>query len=165
MEIRAERPEDAEAIRQVTAAAFAPMPYSAGTEPRIVDALRDAGALTLSLVAEREGRVVGHIAFSPVLIDGQASGWYGLGPVSVAPALQRQGIGDALIREGLQRLKDLGAGGCVLLGDPGYYARFGFETDPRLTYAGGPAEDFQRLTLREPQPTGDVSYHPAFDVA
>lgn len=165
MQIRDERPEDIEAIRTVTAAAFAGQPYSSQTEARIVDALRDAGALTLSLVAVRGCEVIGHVAFSPVLIAGETRGWYGLGPVSVVPALQGLGIGARLILEGLERLRDIGARGCVLLGDPGYYGRFGFEADPSLIYPGPPAEYFQRLTLEVPTPTGEVSYHPAFDVA
>lgn len=165
MQIRDERPEDIEAIRTVTAAAFAGKPYSSQTEARIVDALREAGALALSLVAVRGAEVIGHIAFSPVLIEGEACDWYGLGPVSVVPELQALGIGAALIMEGLDRLKALGAKGCVLLGDPGYYGRFGFDADPGLTYPGPPAEYFQRLTLEGPTPTGEVSYHSAFDVA
>lgn len=165
MQTRDEHPEDADAIRQVTDAAFAGLAYSSQTEARIVDALRDAGALALSLVAEREGQIVGHIAFSPVKIDGQLCDWYGLGPVSVRPDLQKQGIGAALIRAGLDRLKDLGAHGCVLLGDPGYYIRFGFECDEALTYPGGPPEYFQRLVLAGPAARGEVSYHPTFDIA
>ena len=126
MQIRDERPADAAAIRAVTDAAFAGVPHSNQTESRIIDALRKAGALTLSLVALRREQLVGHIAFSPVLIDGVACDWYGLGPVSVVPELQGLGVGAALIRAGLERLRDIGARGCVLLGDPRYYGRFGF---------------------------------------
>lgn len=166
MQIRDERDEDAAAISRITAAAFAGAPHSSGTEARIVEALREAGALTVSLVAASDdGRIVGHIAFSPVQIDGVAGRWYGLGPVSVAPDLQRQSIGGALIREGLARLAALNADGCVLLGDPSYYSRFGFVSDPALTYGGAPSPYFQRLLLRGEPPKGDVRYHPAFDVA
>jgi putative acetyltransferase len=165
VQIRNERPEDLPAIREITAAAFAPMPYSSGTEPRIIDALRDAGALTISLVADRRGEVLGHIAFSPVEIAGEPGNWYGLGPVSVAPPCQGLGIGKALIEEGLDRLRALGAGGCVLLGDPGYYGRYGFEHDPALTYADGPPEAFQRLVLQGEAAQGEVRYHAAFAVA
>lgn len=164
-EIRAERPGDAAAIGAVTEAAFRTAPHSSGTEARIVAALREAGALTLSLVAIRDGGIVGHIAFSPVLIDGRAGDWYGLGPVSVAPERQRRGTGGALIREGLERLKAIGAKGCVLLGDPNYYHRFGFIADPDLTYAGGPPEAFQRRVLTGEPARGEVRYHAAFDVA
>ncbi|UFX44113.1 N-acetyltransferase [Bradyrhizobium sp. 41S5] len=166
MQIRDERDEDAAAISRVTAAAFANAPHSSGTEARIVAALRQAGALTISLAAvSDDASIVGHVAFSPVQIDRAAGRWYGLGPVSVVPDMQRQGIGGALIREGLARLAALNADGCVLLGDPSYYSRFGFVSDPALTYGGAPSPYFQRLVLKGEPPKGDVSYHPAFDVA
>ncbi|MGX1347500.1 putative acetyltransferase [Bradyrhizobium elkanii] len=165
MQIRDERDEDAVAISRITAAAFAEAPHSSGTEARIVEALRAAGALTLSLVAvSGDGHIVGHVAFSPVQINGVAGRWHGLGPVSVAPDMQRQGIGGALIRDGLARLVTQNADGCVLLGDPAYYSRFGFVSDPALTYGGEPSPYFQRLVLNGKAPEGDVSYHSAFDV-
>ncbi len=165
MQIRLERPEDATTIHALTETAFKDMPFSDDTEARVIDALRAAGALTLSLVATHSGEIVGHVAFSPVTINGEAGGWYGLGPVSVWPDRQRSGIGQALIGEGLRRLQSMGAGGCVLLGDPAYYARFGFEHDPRLRHAGAPPWAFQCLTLNGPRPSGDVSFHPGFDVS
>ena len=160
--IRAEQPADAAAISQVTAAAFAGARDGHNREAGIVEALRADGALTVSLVAVLQGGVVGHVAFSPVRIGGGANGWYGLGPVSVAPTRQRQGIGRALIRAGLQRLDDLKAAGCVVLGDPDYYRRFGFESDPAFHYADAPAPYFQRLVLSGPAPRGEAFYHPAF---
>lgn len=164
MDIRSERPEDAAAIDQIIEAAFEPIPNS-GTEARIVRALREAGALTISLVAaDDDGRLVGHVAFSPVRLDGRPGQWYGLGPVAVDPRLQRLGIGSALIREGLARLVALGAEGCVVLGEPDYYGRFGFAADPELTYLGYVTPYFQRLVFNGEPPKGDVSYHPAFDV-
>jgi putative acetyltransferase len=165
MIIRPEIAEDAPAIRAVTAAAFKGAPYSSGTEAAIVDALRDAGALTLSLVAEEQGRIVGHVAFSPVTINGKAGGWFGLGPVSVEPAEQRRGIGQALIRDGLERLKSAGAEGCVLLGDPAYYGRFGFISDLRLRYGDVPPEYFQRLSFTGIEPEGEVAYHVGFNTS
>lgn len=166
MQIRDEHPEDAAAIGELTAAAFADAPHASGTEARIVAALRQAGALTLSLLATADdGRIIGHAAFSPVQIDQAAGRWYGLGPVSVTPQLQRQGIGGALIRRGLDRLAALGAEGCVVLGDPAYYGRFGFVSDPALTYGGESSRYFQRRVLKGDPPKGDVSYHPAFEVA
>lgn len=152
-------------IGEITTAAFAPMPFSTGTEARIIEALRSSGALTISLVAEHDGEIIGHIAFSPILIDGEDRGWFGLGPVSVKRGMQGQGIGKALILTGLEQLNAGGAAGCVLLGDPGYYGRFGFSCDPELTYTGGPPEAFQFLVLNGPHATGAVSYHPAFDVS
>lgn len=163
MQIRLERPQDASAIHALTDAAFAGKPFSDGTEASVIARLRAAGALALSLVATEDGAIVGHVAFSAVTIDGEVGDWYGLGPVSVWPARQRGGVGQALIREGLSRLRAMGAGGCVLLGDPAYYRRFGFEHDPGLRYAGGPAWAFQCLTLKGVRPRGELRFHPAFE--
>jgi predicted N-acetyltransferase YhbS len=165
MQIRQERPGDAATIRALTGAAFKGKSFSNQTEAKVIDALRAAGALTLSLVATEGGQVIGHVAFSPVWINGEAGDWYGLGPVSVWPDRQRAGIGQALIREGLQRLQAMSAGGCVLLGDPAYYRRFGFESDPDLYDVGAPPGAFQRLILNGSRPAGEVSFHPAFDVS
>ncbi|MBW9116229.1 N-acetyltransferase [Rhizobium cauense] len=163
MEIRPEQPSDIAAIRQITKAAFASMEYSSQTEAEIVDALRDADVLTVSLVAIKDGAVIGHVAFSPVTINGEDKGWYGLGPVSVKPGHQKEGIGGKLIREGLSRLTDIDAKGCVVLGDPGYYKRFGFENDANLIFEGVPAEYFMRLRFDGPLPPGKVSYHDGFN--
>jgi putative acetyltransferase len=165
MQIRLERPQDATTIRALTDAAFKGMPFSDQTEAKVVDALRVAGALTLSLVATEGDDIIGHVAFSPVTINGEAGDWYGLGPVSVWPDRQRAGVGQALIRDGLQRLRSLGASGCVLLGAPAYYSRFGFENDPELYNVGAPAWAFQRLTLDGSRPKGEVRFHPAFEVS
>ena len=162
--IRAERPGDAAAIEAVTVHAFATAEHASGTEQAIVAALRAAGALSLSLVAEHEGQVVGHIAFSPVSIGGADAGWFGLGPVSVDPAWQRRGIGAQLVQQGLARLRAAGARGCVLLGDPSYYGRFGFRADPALVYPGVPAQYFQALAFTGPMPSGVVAYHLAFEL-
>jgi predicted N-acetyltransferase YhbS len=161
--IRTERPADMGTIRSLTAAAFATAPHRSGTEAAIVDALRRAGALFVSLVAD-EKAIVGHVAFSPVSIEGADGASYGLGPVSVCPGHQRRGIGTALIRAGLERLRAADAAGCVVLGDPAYYGRFGFEADPRLTYRDVPAAYVQRLILRGPTPVGEIAYHRAFEV-
>lgn len=165
MRICAERPGDADAIRAVTQAAFAGAAHSSGTEAAIVAALREAGALTISLVAEDDGDgdIVGHIAISPVSVTGGQPGWFGLGPVSVAPARQGEGIGGLLIRHGLAGLRRAQAAGCVVLGEPAYYRRFGFVSDPALRYGDVPPEYFQRLCFSGTPPTGRVDYHPAFD--
>ena len=162
IDLRAEAPADLAAIREVTRAAFATLEISDHTESYIVEALRAAGALTVSLVAERDGRGVGHIAFSPVTISDGTPGWYGLGPVSVLPEHQRQGIGAALIREGLARLRRLGAAGCCLVGHPDYYPRFGFEHPADLAVEGVPPEAFFVLSFDGPVPQGTVSFHQAF---
>jgi putative acetyltransferase len=160
--IRPEIESDIEAIAAVTQAAFANHPISNQTEHFIVQALRAAGALTISLVAEMSGQVLGHIAFSPVAISDGSPDWYGLGPISVAPARQRQGIGTALMREGLTRLKALGANGCILVGDPDYYQRFGFRSYPELLHEGVPPENLLVLPFGEHKPRGFVAFHPGF---
>jgi putative acetyltransferase len=162
MIIRPEHPVDIASIRRLISAAFAPVVHSSQTEGAIVDALRAAGALTLSLVAERDGLIIGHAGFSPVLIDGEDAGWFGLGPVSVSPDDQRSGVGSALIRTGLDVLANRGAQGCVVFGNPGFYGRFGFVSDPDLRYSGGPARYFHALVLGEPA-AGEVTYHAGFD--
>lgn len=163
MHIRPEEPTDAAAIRALTEAAFAGAEHTSGTEGAIVDALRAAGALTLSLVAEQDGAIVGHAAFSPVRIEGEDSCWFGLGPVSVAPDRQGGGIGAELIREGLSVLQNRDAAGCVVLGDPAYYGRFGFTSDHALRYPGVPAQYFQSLQWSGDPAAGEVAYHPGFD--
>ena len=162
MRIRLERPEDHAAIRAVTAAAFGGSSYGHNGEADIVEALRADGALTVSLAAEAEGEIVGHVAFSPVAITTAEGDWYGLGPISVAPDHQGRGVGAALTREGLQALEALKASGCVVLGDPGYYGRFGFKSDPALRYGPDPSPYLQRLVMRGPAPCGEVRYHPSF---
>jgi len=163
MLIRDEVPEDTQAIEALTVVAFKDKPYSAGTEYIIVNRLRDAGALALSLVAELDGKIVGHVAFSLVTINEEDKGWYGLGPISVQPELQKQGIGSKLIQIGLARILEMGARGCILLGNPEYYQRFGFRSYPELIYEGSPApEDFMAIPFYNEIPNGQVEYHIAF---
>jgi putative acetyltransferase len=160
--IRCETDADIGAITDVTVAAFSTLAISNHTEEFIIAALRASGALTLSLVAEVDGRVTGHIAFSPVTISDGTRNWYGLGPVSVLPAYQRQGIGTALVREGLSRLKALNARGCCLVGHPEYYRKFGFRNEPGLVLEGVPPEVFFALSVDGHMPRGTVTFHEAF---
>ena len=160
--IRDETHADADVIGEVTEAAFRDLAISDHTEQLIVAALRAARALTISLVAERDDQVVGHIAFSPVAASNGAIGWYGLGPVSVLPQFQRLGIGTALIETGLARLRELGAAGCCLVGHPDYYPRFGFRNTPRFGVQGVPAEVFFALPFAGHIPQGEVTFHEAF---
>jgi putative acetyltransferase len=162
MIIRPETLTDIEAIDIVTIAAFKNHPISHQTEQFIIEALRAAQALTLSLVVEIDGQVVGHIAFSPVAISDGSPNWHGLGPISVLPAYQRQGIGKALMQEGLSRLKALGSNGCALVGDPGFYQRFGFRNIPGFIHEGIPQEVFLALPLAEKIPQGTVVFHQGF---
>ena len=160
--IRNEIESDIKAISEITKAAFETLAISNQTEHFIIDALRDAKALTISLVAVAGERVVGHIAFSPVTVSDGSPGWYGLGPISVLPQLQRKGIGKSLIREGLSSLKSLGAKGCVLVGHPGYYEQFGFRSPPGLFIEGVPLENVLVLPFDESKTSGTVVFHNAF---
>jgi putative acetyltransferase len=160
--IRSETDSDVSAITEVTVAAFKTLEISHHTEQFIIAALRSAKALTISLVAEVDGRVIGHIAFSPATISDGTRDWYGLGPVSVLPAYQRRGIGKALIREGLSRLKDRDAQGCCLVGHPNYYRKFGFKNPSGLVYEGVPPEVFFALSFHGQTPQGAVAFHEAF---
>ena len=160
--IRSETSADVSAIAEVTVAAFKTLAISNHTEQFIISALRTAKALTVSLVADVDGRVVGHVAFSPATISDGCPNWYGLGPVSVLPECQRRGIGSALIQEGISRLKALGAQGCCLVGHPEYYRRFGFENNPGLVCEGVPEEVFFALSLDGHIPQGIVEFHPGF---
>ena len=161
--IRNETDTDVSAIAEVTAAAFETLEISQHTEQFIVAALRAANALTVSLVAEVEGRVIGHIAFSPVTISDGTQNWYGLGPVSVLPEYQRQGIGRALMQEGLSRLEGMNAQGCCLVGHPAYYRKFGFKNIPGLVHEGVPQEAFFTLSFDGHTPQGIVTFHEGFN--
>ncbi|RXK87736.1 N-acetyltransferase [Chlorobaculum sp. 24CR] len=159
---RDETREDFRATGDVTVAAFATLEISRHTEQFVIEALRAAGALSVSLVAEMNGRVVGHIAFSPVSMSDGTTGWFGLGPVSVLPEFQRQGIGKALVREGLARLKALGAKGCCLVGHPEYYRQFGFTNPQGLAHEGVPPEVFFALSFGGQVRQGAATFHEAF---
>jgi putative acetyltransferase len=160
--IRNEMDDDVSTITEVTIAAFKTLAISNHTEQFIIEALRAADALTVSLVAEVNGRVIGHIAFSPVTISDGTPNWYGLGPVSVLPEHQRRGIGKALIWEGLSRLKELNARGCCLVGHPDYYKKFGFKNISGLMLEGVPQEVFFTLPFDGHTPQGIVTFHEGF---
>lgn len=162
--IRNEAYEDVLAIEAVTAAAFLEAPHTSHTEQFIVAALRAAGALSVSLVAEAEGAVVGHVAVSLVTISDGTPDWYGLGPISVLPERQGEGVGSALMDAALTALRNLQAAGCVVLGDPAFYGRFGFRPEAGLVLPGVPAEYFMAIRLGAmDMPCGAVAYHAAFE--
>ena len=160
--IRPEREEDRDAVYDLTSRAFAPMPYSEGDEPDLINRLRAAGALSISLLAARMSDLAGHIAFSPAFAEDRSEGWYALGPVSVDPSLQRQGIGTRLIEAGLERLREWDAAGCILVGDPRYYQRFGFCPRPNLAPEGEPRKYYMMLSMRLAEPASIVAFHPVF---
>ncbi|MGB0719467.1 MAG: GNAT family N-acetyltransferase [Bdellovibrionales bacterium] len=155
--------DDIEIIRALTQEAFQNVLFSNQTEAQIIDALRDRNALSLSLVAVENDVIIGHVCFSPVYINDVFDHWYGLGPISVHSDFRRQGVGSALIRQGLEMLNKENARGCVVLGDPQYYRRFGFSCFSNLKYEGAPAEYFLCLAFDGVLPKGVVKYDIAFD--
>ena len=163
--IRPEQSADAAAIRALTQAAFAGHPHSEGAEPAIIDLLRQHGDLSLSLVAEERGEIVGHVAFSPATLSDGSKGWLALGPISVLPARQGEGIGRRLIEEGEKRLRTRGAKGIALLGDPALYARLGFIQETPLRLEGPLAPYFQVLPFTRHIPAAEVGFAPAFAMA
>ena len=162
MKIRKETPSDIAAIEVVTIAAFQNAAHTNHAEQFIVRALRNSGQLTVSLVAEDNGSVIGHVAVSPITISNGAREWYGLGPIAVTPEHQGQEVGTQLMEHALAELRTLGAAGCVVLGEPGYYSRFGFTAEPSLVLPGVPAEYFQAISFNGSLPSGVVSYHDSF---
>ena len=159
--IRPERPDDADAIGRVVAAAL-----GGEDEVRLVATMRERDELVLSLVAEEDGRVVGHIALSEVTVDGERCGVLGLAPVAVEPGRQRDGIGGALIDEALRWAAADGWRAVVLLGHETYYPRFGFAPagPAGLTGDYGDHAGWMALSLvdGEPVPTGHARYCSAF---
>jgi putative acetyltransferase len=159
--IRPEQPGDVVAIHAVQASAF-----PTDVEAHLVTALRASGHLSVSLVAEESGRVVGHVAFSPVSLAGAAGG-LGLAPLAVTPDYQRRGIGGRLVREGLAVAAAAGGRFVVLLGHPSYYPRFGFRraAEVGLSNEYGADEAFMVLQLQRgslPAGGGLVRYGPEF---
>jgi putative acetyltransferase len=161
--VRKERATDIDAISRLTEAAFQDHPHSNHTEQFIINALRRCDRLTISPVAVDGGAILGRVALSPVSISSGVSGWYGLGPISTLPSRQREGIGSMLIDSALAELKRIGAAGCVVLGEPGFYRRFGFEARPGLDLRDAPAEYFQAISFDAEPATGSVRYDEAFE--
>jgi putative acetyltransferase len=164
MQIRPEEPADAPGTRSVNLTAF-----KTSAEANLVDLLREQAQPNVSLVADDRGAIVGHILFTPVtLTDHPELRIIGLAPMAVVPAGQRQGIGSALVREGLDRCRQLGFGAVVVLGHAEYYPRFGFSPAARFGLAceyDVPEDVFMALEL-EPGflsgKAGTIRYHPAF---
>ena len=161
--IRPEKSGDERAIRALTDAAFHDMPHSDGDEGPLVEKLRADGDLVLSLVAlSNDQAIVGHIAFSPVRIEGADGPWYQLGPVSVIPLRQNIGIGSQLIERGIEEMRGAGAKGIALVGNPEYYARFGFSLDHGCTLSEAMDPYLQVLTFDGDPPSGQLTLAPAF---
>ncbi|MEM9579313.1 MAG: N-acetyltransferase [Pseudomonadota bacterium] len=155
MNIRPELSADIATLRDLTARAFAPTTFSDDTEAAALDMLRDTGDLVLSLVATDDSGIIGHVALSPMQ---SPKGWVGLGPISVEPARQKQGIGRKLITAGLTAIKAQGHAGVILLGNPAVYAGSGFISDGTLTYQDLPAQYIQYVAFRDPPPPGEIIF-------
>ncbi len=164
MLIRGEKESDRSAVHALNVSAF-----KTSAEADLVDALREQATPVVSLVAERSGAVVGHILFSPVTLEGNPGlKIMGLAPMAVIPKYQRNGIGSALVRAGLEQCKQLGASAVVVLGHPEYYPRFGFAPSTRFGIRSEynvPEEVFMAMEL-EPGSlrgtSGTVKYHAVF---
>ncbi len=165
IEIRGEEAADRARIREVTELAFRGAAHTCWREHLLVDELREAGALTLSLVAVSELGIVGHVAASRVTVSESTGEWFGIGPISVLPRCQRQGIGSRLMEAALSQLRAWGARGCVLVGDPGFYGRFGFQSDPSVVVPGVPPEVSLSLRFVPCHDHGTARFHAAFSAA
>ncbi len=165
IEIRPEAATDAARIKEITELAFREAAHTCGREHLLVDALRNAGTLALSLVAVSGHEIIGHVAVSPVTVSIATGEWFGLGPISVLPRFQRQGIGSRLMESALSHLQGKGARGCVLVGDPQFYGRFGFRSDPALIVPGVPPEVSLSLRFCPCTDHGTVTFHAAFAAA
>jgi len=161
--IRDQTDDDFAAVHELVIAAFKTLPVASGTEQFIMDALWRNGAATVALVAEDGGEIIGQAAFSKVFVGGQDVRWHGCGPVSVLPARHKQGIGSALMRAGLERLRALGSKGCVVVGDPNYYPRFGFANTAAIFEPGVPPEVFMAIRFAGEMPKGEVKFDEAFE--
>lgn len=162
MLIRTESANDAVKIHQLTKSAFDGRPYAGGDEQHVVDRLRAHKALILSLVAIDHDELVGQISFSEATNTDGSQPWIALGPVSVLPTRQRQGIGSRLILQGLEEFAARGTLGCILTGNPDYYRRFGFAVTPDHAPSNEPAEFFMLKLFGEQAPGGRFSFHPLF---
>ena len=153
---------DVAAIYRVTKRAFAGRPYAGGDEQELVDRLRGLGVLSLSLVAHQGDAIVGQVTFSQATLEGNSALWFALGPVSVDPDHQGNGIGTMLIHSGLDWCRDQGASGCILTGNPDYYQRFGFRLCPEHVPERESVEFFMLLRFDDGPLSGQFAFHPAF---
>lgn len=160
--IRPEVNGEEQAIRDLTGRAFAPMPFADETDQELPGRFRRAGKLRLSLVAQSGTEIVGHVALTQAIHHSSADNWFALGPISVEPAWQRQGIGTAMIAEVRRWLVANGAAGCILVGDTNYYSRHGFMLASEHCPHNEPPEHFMVLKLKGAIPSGRFAFDPLF---
>ena len=161
--IRPERPDEAAAIHAMVTRAFDGHPFSDGDEQDVIDRLRADGELVLSLVAEADGRVLGQVTYSRALLASGEQGWFVLGPVAVEPEHHGKGIGRALIEAGEAAMRERGAKGLTVLGNPDIYRRFGFLQNTPMWLAGELGWAFQVKSFGGPIPDTEQRYVAAFD--
>ncbi len=161
MQVRPETPDDAQAIFDLTKVAFAPMSFADDNDPYLTGRLRDAGDLILSLVGLDAGTIIAHAAFSPATVPCPGR-WAALGPVSVTPDRQKQGLGSKLVADGLARLKGMGFDGCVLIGNPAVYGPMGFMSG-KLTYRDLASSYVMGQSWSGITPEGEITFAPALE--
>ena len=160
--VRPEKKSDREIIWELTKLAFSGKPYAGGNEQDLIDNLRELNVLSASLVAVDGSEVVGQITFSPASISSGEGNWYALGPISVLPHRQSEGIGGLLIEAGMKVIEHMGAWGCILTGNPDYYSRHGF-TLANVHCPDNEAEEYFMLRLSGVnKPVGKFAFHDAF---
>lgn len=160
--IRPEAPGDEAAIHDITKRAFVGRPHSDGDEAEVIDRLRGDGDLALSLVAVSAGTVIGQVSFSTARLSNGETGWYVLGPIAVVPERQGEGVGRALIAAGESAVRDLGAKGMTVLGDPQIYGRFGFVRDTPMRQEDELGTYLQVKTFGPAIPDTTITYARAF---
>lgn len=169
--IRAEKTTDIEPINQLILLAFANHPHQdpnlGVTEHLIVQNLRQSAALTISLVAEYQAQIIAHVAFSPIQVNHQKSNYHVMAPVSVLPEFQNCGVGTQLIKNGLIKLQQFNSDGCVVLGDPEYYQRFGFHHNHKFSAKGAPKPYFMAQSFTDHHHlnnAAEITFHEAFTI-
>ncbi|WP_319568517.1 GNAT family N-acetyltransferase [Cohaesibacter marisflavi] len=165
MEIRKETAADFDAIMNVTLAAARQHQLGKQNGYFTLNELRKSGLVTLSLVAEVDGTIVGHVAFCPVRVSGGDKGWYALGPVSVLPECLSQGIRKALIAEGLEMLRQMHGKGVALVGDPDYFKPLGFMNAPEMASVKDMADEFLIMSFDNRMPYGRMEFPEGFFAA
>lgn len=160
--VRAEKAGDEAAIRALTLRAFDGHPFSNGDEADVIERLRKDGDLALSLVAQQDGAIIGHAAWSAARLSNGEDGWMVLGPISVDPLHQRKGVGRALIAAGEAAMMAQGVKGITVLGDPAIYRKFGFVQHTAMRLEGELGAYLQVKSFGAAIPSAEITYAAAF---